>query len=122
MVSGGSSWGCSLPRWRSVRVNANVVDEIGRGKDRCRVGITGPVAADSQIQDDEHRSLVEGPGAGDVAGIERLVGRGWIVNVELDLAFGPDHAVGVPGGSGERGVAIGRAAVEISSVHRGLVP
>jgi hypothetical protein len=86
-----------------VRVDPHVLHLHCRRENGGRVHVAGPVAAHRQVQDDEHRSLIEGPGALEVGGVVGCVHGA--VHVVDNLPFAPRHAVGVPRGTGE---SIGR--------------
>ena len=80
------------------------------------------MAANCQVEEYELGAGVERPNAGLCGRREGLVNLGWVVDVILNLSFRPDHAVGVPGGSGKARGGVGLAAVEVGSVDRGLDP
>src|SRR5215510_11964286 len=50
---------------RLFLVDANVIDDHALWEDGGLVGVTGPLAADGDVEDDE-KGMVEGPGAGEV--------------------------------------------------------
>src|SRR6266700_1966082 len=113
---------CGPSAHASVSVDVHVVDEHLRGELAGAVDVAGPIAAHGEIEQDELRSLVEGPRSLGAFGREGLVGMRGIVDVKLYLPLRPRHSVYVPVGGGESRGAIRSAAVEAFAVDRGLHP
>ena len=105
-----------------VGVDTHVIHQHLRREYGGRVGSAGPVSTDGQVQDDEFRAGVEGPGTGLRGRRKGLVDVARAVDVVLNLPLRPDHAVCVPGGGGKAGRAVGFAAVQAGSVDGRLHP
>src|SRR2546422_10950993 len=117
------TWRKSL---RALGVDAHIVHEHGLRENRCSVGRAGPVAADSEVQDNEER-MIENPflSGGPLVGRERSVERR--IHVEADGGGLPLHGVkmkivgeALAGGQAERSGEVGGAGWGTRAVERSM--